>query len=793
MIIEEFFIVELDHGEPPFIFYLYLSMPPRKRKSKADPPPPPRTPEYAMIRERIDLFELSVIQESKFVIEKDASMYKEIKLYGVVLYSKEDDEKYFACCATPECFQESVMIKFGEEVVDDEKKFITSSPIRHLYKKHSIVSDNSKKKRSTIEENEIERHEMKIKFKGNMKRLCELQWVRMVLLARLPFSFSTFKVVRDTMHYTCIEEMNKRLSNPRVIHVATEIYSQVLSVVKTMIKQSIEAHGKRIFSLNVDGWKVKDTPRKFVGVRLYFLDAEYIMNTMLLAVREFDPSSALRSGKGGLRTAMRVWLRGILAYYGLDFANIFGATTDGAGDVRILSQQDVLAFWEWCIPHMINRALIHAFGKRNKVMMAEIAFMKAVVTRIRDHSKDGDLFHEILIDEDPEQTKRTMKTTQEQRFMSVYLTLSRYHEMLSSVNRMCLEAGILNEVTLTKEEIEQLISLLHPIRLISMRAQGQEEAYGYRLLQKLIAERLDGCLNIRKPLLHFENKHEIYQLSPRVALTRKHLIDAFDIKFFSRWFKKKKKSDQFQQTFVMEAQLLLHPGFRNIFVVEDVIRELVNTESVAIGAPLWKQKKKQFQKQADKDNVLYKNLLSKFKKEFLETTLREVNASIRQNIVETIMDAVPERERDEVPDLSQQFSQASLSCANSVEQQIFNDRGDMSGFSAGPRTHSTLLTRVHTQLDDYLKAQPNTAAFRNRSLCADVPLWTKTVGIYKYGLVTKAFPGYWGVPSSASGIECDFYFQSLLWTKHRTSMRGEVAEMVHMVDRNQRFIDLSQV
>ena len=105
---------------------------------------------------------------------------------------------------------------------------------------------------------------------------------------------------------------------------------------------------------------------------------------------------------------------------------------------------------------------------------------------------------------------------------------------------------------------------------------------------------------MRKPILHFDDGHLIYTLSPRVALTRKHLIDAFDIKFFSRWFKKKKKSDQFQQTFVMEAQVMLHPGFRNIFVVEDVIRELVNTESVALGAPWWKQKKKQFKKKQKK-------------------------------------------------------------------------------------------------------------------------------------------------------------------------------------------------
>ena len=66
----------------------------------------------------------------------------------------------------------------------------------------------------------------------------------MAMLARLPFTFATLQVVRDTMHYTCIPEMNMKLSMPRVLHLATEIYSQVVCVVKGMIADAIEVHGK---------------------------------------------------------------------------------------------------------------------------------------------------------------------------------------------------------------------------------------------------------------------------------------------------------------------------------------------------------------------------------------------------------------------------------------------------------------------------------------------------------------------------------------------------------------------
>ena len=249
-----------------------------------------------------------------------------------------------------------------------------------------------------------------VKFEGNIERLCELQWTKMIMLARLPFSFSTLKVVRDTMHYSCIEEMNLRLSMPRVLHLATEIYSQVLCVVKGMISASIEAHGKRIFSINVDGWKPKNSIRRFVGLRLYFLDSQYILTTIMLAIREFYPSSAMRTGEDGLSTSMRVWLRGMLATFGLTFEHIFGAATDAAGDVRLLCKNDVNANWEWCPPHEINCMLKYAFGKRNLEIMVEVLAMKTTIKSLRDSTAHRALFQETLEEENPGNAGKVLKT-----------------------------------------------------------------------------------------------------------------------------------------------------------------------------------------------------------------------------------------------------------------------------------------------------------------------------------------------------------------------------------------------
>jgi hypothetical protein len=51
-------------------------------------------------------------------------------------------------------------------------------------------------------------------------------------------------------------------------------------------------------------------------------------------------------------------------------------------------------------------------------------------------------------------------------------------------------------------------------------------------------------------------------------------------------------------------------------------------------------------------------------------------------------------------------------------------------------------------------------------------------------LVVKAMVPYFSVPTSSAGVENDFYFMSLVLTKHRLSLRPELVEMSSMVDRN---------
>lgn len=101
----------------------------RKAGAKDRKPTPHLSPMYALIQERINNFHLGIAEDDQFVLDPDEHMHQEIKFYGVVLYDKAEQEKFFGCCASPECYNESVMIKLTLQTNEDNGLHQTLSAI----------------------------------------------------------------------------------------------------------------------------------------------------------------------------------------------------------------------------------------------------------------------------------------------------------------------------------------------------------------------------------------------------------------------------------------------------------------------------------------------------------------------------------------------------------------------------------------------------------------------------------------------------------------------------------------
>ena len=154
-----------------------------------------------------------------------------------------------------------------------------------------------------------------------------------------------------------------------------------------------------------------------------------------------------------------------------------------------------------------------------------------------------------------------------------------------------------------------------------------------------------------------------------------------------------------------------------------------------------------------------------------------------------------EEEVEEEEELHNVFNRRASLNATSMEQDYYKSRGSDGRPGNIPSTPVQTFVQkrriVSDELTKYFSPEGG-EAFLDPVYFLHLPLWIKKWG-NMFPNVVRCMAAFFGVSSSSAGIELDFYFESLLLTKQRMSMRGEVSEMMHMVDRNSRFIDLSQV
>ena len=79
--------------------------------------------------------------------------------------------------------------------------------------------------------------------------------------------------------------------------------------------------------------------------------------TALLAVKLFRPAPEL-SDSMKLSDVLRLWVEEVLAEYGMSEADLFCTVTGAGSDVKRLCFKDLDSKWEWCVPHMLNCALV---------------------------------------------------------------------------------------------------------------------------------------------------------------------------------------------------------------------------------------------------------------------------------------------------------------------------------------------------------------------------------------------------------------------------------------------------
>lgn len=137
------------------------------------------------------------------------------------------------------------------------------------------------------------------------------------------------------------ESMRTPINCRLVSHSIVELYLSAKSEVMKYLDAS-QMHCM-CFTMMADFWTCKITSEKHLGLRVYLVDSEWKMRSLLLGTRKFTPSFGDRSA--GIQQPFQAWTTNLLEDFGLTTVNFFGATSDAGSDVRSMLSSEFKLQW----------------------------------------------------------------------------------------------------------------------------------------------------------------------------------------------------------------------------------------------------------------------------------------------------------------------------------------------------------------------------------------------------------------------------------------------------------------
>lgn len=104
-----------------------------------------------------------------------------------------------------------------------------------------------------------------------------------------------------------------------------------------------------------DFWSpnVQTSPHsKFLGLRLYYVDAQWTFRLLLLCVKE--PNLTYRQRRDGIRAPFKRWILSVLSDFDLSREDLYAATTEVGPYVKHMLKDEFQLEWEWCLWHLSN-------------------------------------------------------------------------------------------------------------------------------------------------------------------------------------------------------------------------------------------------------------------------------------------------------------------------------------------------------------------------------------------------------------------------------------------------------
>ena len=116
---------------------------------------------------------------------------------------------------------------------------------------------------------------------------------------------------------------------------------------------------------------------------MFLLSESFTEQTFLLAVKQYKPAPDLSGEQTG--RLITIWVEQVLNEFRLDWSMVASAVTDSsASGVKFAVGNIPGVLREWCIPQMLNRAIIDAFGLARSAEESKNVPAREVMVRVRE-------------------------------------------------------------------------------------------------------------------------------------------------------------------------------------------------------------------------------------------------------------------------------------------------------------------------------------------------------------------------------------------------------------------------
>ncbi|KAG1700769.1 hypothetical protein DVH05_011656 [Phytophthora capsici] len=146
----------------------------------------------------------------------------------------------------------------------------------------------------------------------------------------LPFRFGEYDESELLADFTLGDDFRVTINNHTVTRSTVELYSSARVVACSVIDRN-KVFGVPAFTVVCDILTSKTPkPTEYLGLRLYFTDCEWKLQSILLGFRHYEPMYGERSE--GSRGPLKRWILELLKDFGVTLKDVYAATTDEVDD-----------------------------------------------------------------------------------------------------------------------------------------------------------------------------------------------------------------------------------------------------------------------------------------------------------------------------------------------------------------------------------------------------------------------------------------------------------------------------